>query len=47
MTVLDQYEAPPTAIQAVMLRRRHVPPRVRAFVDFVVERLGDPPPWER
>ena len=47
VTVLDKYEAPPTAIQAVMPQRRHVPPRVRAVVDFVAERLGDPPPWER
>jgi len=23
-----------------------VPPRVRAFVDFLAERLGDNPPWE-
>lgn len=47
VTVLDKYEAPPTAIHAVMPQRRHVPPRVRAFVDFVADRLGDPPPWER
>ena len=46
VTVLDKYEAPPTAIHAVMPQRRHVPPRVRAFVDFVAEKLGDPPPWE-
>lgn len=38
---------PDSAIWAVMPQRRLVPPRVRAFVDFLVERLGEVPPWER
>lgn len=45
--ILDAYTIAPTGIHAVMPQRRLVPPRVRAFVDFLVERLGDPPPWER
>ena len=38
---------PEGAIWAVMPQRRLVPPRVRAFVDFLVGKFGDPPPWER
>jgi len=30
-----------------MPQRRMVPPRVRAFVDFLAERFGKNPPWER
>ena len=35
------------AISAVMPQRRLVPPRVRAFTDFLIEQFGDDPPWER
>lgn len=45
--VLPGYKLAEGAIWAVMPQRRLVPPRVRAFVDFLVEKLGDPPPWER
>jgi DNA-binding transcriptional LysR family regulator len=45
--VLTDYALPESGIWAVMPQRRLVPPRVRAFVDFLVEKLGDPPPWER
>ncbi|MEE7565970.1 LysR family transcriptional regulator, partial [Xanthomonas sp. Kuri4-3] len=31
---------------AVMPARRLQPPRVRSFVDFLIERLGTSPPWE-
>lgn len=44
--VLQDYPVPMTYIHAVMPQRRLVPPRVRAFIDFLVEHLGDPPPWE-
>jgi len=33
-------------IHAVYPHRRHLPPRVSCFVDFLVERLGPTPPWE-
>jgi len=46
-TVLADYPIHATGIYAVMPQRRLVPPRVRAFVDFLAERLGDRPPWER
>ncbi len=45
--VLPDYPIATTGIHAVMPQRRLVPPRVRAFVDFLAERLGDPSPWER
>lgn len=45
--VLPDFPLTTTAISAVMPQRRQVPPRVRAFVDFLVEEFGDNPPWER
>lgn len=45
--VLPDFPLATTAISAVMPQRRLVPPRVRAFVDFLVEEFGDNPPWER
>jgi DNA-binding transcriptional LysR family regulator len=45
--VLPRYTLPESSIWAVMPQRRLVPPRVRAFTDFLIEKLGDPPPWER
>jgi len=44
--LLPEYPLAATGIHAVMPQRRLVPPRVRAFVDFLAERLGDHPPWE-
>lgn len=44
--VLPDFPLATTAISAVMPQRRQVPPRVRAFVDFLVEQFGDNPPWE-
>jgi DNA-binding transcriptional LysR family regulator len=45
--VLPGWPLADTGIHAVMPQRRLVPPRVRAFVDFLAQRLGDTPPWER
>ncbi len=45
--LLPDYPLATTAISAVMPQRRLVPPRVRAFTDFLIERFGDNPPWER
>lgn len=45
--VLPDYPIATSGIYAVMPQRRLVPPRVRAFVDFLAERFGDNPPWER
>ncbi|WKB55142.1 LysR family transcriptional regulator [Eleftheria terrae] len=45
--VLPQHRIEDSGIHAVMPQRRLVPPRVRAFVDFLAQRLGGVPPWER
>jgi DNA-binding transcriptional LysR family regulator len=45
--VLPDWPLADTGIHAVMPQRRLVPPRVRAFVDFLAQRLGETPPWER
>lgn len=45
--VLPGWRIPESAIHAVMPQRRWVPLRVRAFVDFLDERFGKQPPWER
>ena len=45
--VLPDYPLPTTAISAVMPQRSLVPPRVRAFTDFLVDQFGENPPWER
>lgn len=45
--VLPDYPIADTGIYALMPQRRLVPPRVRAFIDFMAARLGDDPPWER
>ena len=44
--VLPDYPLSATGIWAVMPQRRLVPPRVRAFVDFLADRLGNTPPWD-
>jgi DNA-binding transcriptional LysR family regulator len=44
--VLPAYDIPATGIYAVMPERRLMPPRVRAFVEYLGEQLGDTPPWE-
>lgn len=45
-SVLPDWTIPDTGIHAVMPQRRFVPPRVRAFVDFLEARFSDAPPWE-
>ncbi|MGQ4878670.1 LysR family transcriptional regulator [Billgrantia sp. LNSP4103-1] len=45
--VLPDCTLPEAGIHAVMPQRRLVPPRVRAFIDFLVEQWEPVPPWER
>lgn len=45
-TVLPNYRAQELSIYAVYPERRHLSPKVRAFVDFMKERLSDPPYWD-
>ncbi len=46
VVVLPDYPPPTSQISAVTPARRLQPPRVRSFVDFLIERLGTAPPWE-
>ncbi len=45
--VLPEYSLPESAIYAVMPPRRLMLPRVRVFIDFLVEHFTPVPPWER
>lgn len=44
--VLPDYAVADTAIYAVYPENRHLSPLVRAFVDFLVDRLGSAPYWD-
>jgi DNA-binding transcriptional LysR family regulator len=44
-TVLDAYCAPPNGIYAILPERKHVPARVRAFVDVLRAAYADPGYW--
>ncbi len=45
-TVLSEYEDDPISVYAVYPHRRHLSPRVRAFVDFLADRFGENPYWD-
>ncbi|MBP0619773.1 LysR family transcriptional regulator [Cupriavidus consociatus] len=44
--VLPDFPMADTGIYAVMPQRRLVPPRVRAFVDYLAQAYGENPPWD-
>ncbi|WOB25128.1 MULTISPECIES: LysR family transcriptional regulator [Xanthomonas] len=44
--VMIDYPPPTSNISAVMPARQLQPPRVRAFVEFLLEHFGQTPPWE-
>lgn len=44
--VLRDWRAAPDAIRLVYPSRRHLSPRVRAFIDLLTERWGQQAPWE-
>lgn len=52
-TVLSEYAVFPShgenegAIYAVYPHKKYVSPKVRAFLDFMIDYIGDPPYWER
>ncbi len=46
-TVLDQYAAPGNDIYAVFAQRRHLPLRIRAFVDFLRHAYAQPGYWRK
>lgn len=45
--LLPHWPPPPSQINAVMPARSQQPPRVRAFVDYLMAQLGEVPAWER
>jgi DNA-binding transcriptional LysR family regulator len=45
--LLPQYRTPELTIQAVYPSARHMPLKVRHFLDFLVAEFGDAPPWDR
>lgn len=44
--VLSQYRTLQLSIYAVYPQRRHLSPKVRAFIEFMAERIGDQPYWD-
>jgi DNA-binding transcriptional LysR family regulator len=46
VTVLDDYIASPLTLRALYPHNRHLSAKVRAFVDFLVARFGQEPPWD-
>lgn len=47
VSVLDDYAAPPNGIYAMFPDRRHLPSRVRAFVEFLRQHYADPAYWNQ
>ena len=45
VSVLDEFAAPPIGIHAVFPQRRHLPLRVRLFLDFLKHTYGHPAYW--
>jgi len=46
MAVLSEYKSLEVSIYAVYPQRKHLSPKVRAFIDFLSEQINDPPYWE-
>ncbi|MDI1259542.1 LysR family transcriptional regulator [Aquabacterium sp.] len=45
LSVLDPFAAPPNGIYAVFTQRKHLPLRLRLWIDFIKEAYGDPAYW--
>lgn len=45
-SVLATYRAPELSVCALYPPTRHVPMKVRAFIDFLIEHFGDKPYWD-
>ncbi|HEX6958267.1 MAG TPA: LysR family transcriptional regulator [Ferrovibrio sp.] len=45
--LLESYTPAPSGIYAVYPAQRYLTPKVRAFIDFLAERFGPEPPWDR
>ena len=46
VSVLDDFAAPPNGVYAVFPQRRHLPLRVRLWIDFLKHSWGDPLYWQ-
>ena len=46
VSVLDDFAAPPNGIYAVFPQRKHLPLRVRLWIDFLKHHYGDPAYWQ-
>lgn len=44
--ILGQYSAPELSVYALYPPTRHLPTKVRVFIDFLVERFGGKPSWD-
>lgn len=47
VSVLDEFAAPPNGIYAVFPHAKHLPLRVRLWIDFLKHSYGDPAYWAR
>ena len=47
VSVLDAYAAPPNGIYAVFAQRKHLPLRVRLWIDFIKEAYADEVYWQQ
>jgi len=47
VSVLDNYASPPVGIHAMFPQRRHLPLRVRLFIDLLKENYGRPDYWDK
>jgi len=46
LSVLDDHAAPPNGIYAVFAQRKHLPLRLRLWIDFIKQAYGDPGYWQ-
>jgi DNA-binding transcriptional LysR family regulator len=44
--ILAPFAPRPVGLHAIWPASRHLPAKVRLFVDFLASRFGDPPPWD-
>ncbi|RZL01631.1 MAG: LysR family transcriptional regulator [Rubrivivax sp.] len=47
VSVLDDFAAPPNGIYAVFAQRKHLPLRLRLWIDFIKETYGDAAYWSQ
>lgn len=45
-TLFDDYQVLELSIFLIYPQRRHISPKVRAFIDFMTPRFKDPPAWD-